>query len=72
MRCVICEGPAEQAPGAAVGMIAVRCPRCGEFEVSQLAEKALARWETYPRLQALRYAQTNALPGRRPSLHGVA
>ncbi|MCP3055860.1 hypothetical protein [Aurantimonas marianensis] len=71
MRCIICDGPAERGEAEAAHVAVVRCPRCGEFEVSDAASKVLAGWEPYARLQALRYAQTNAQPGRRPHLHGI-
>ena len=72
MRCIICDGPAERGEAEAARVAVVRCPRCGEFEISDAASKVLASYEPYARLQALRYAQTNALPGRMPNLHGIA
>ena len=72
MRCIICEGAAKRGEAEAAHVAMVRCPRCGEFEISDAASKVLASYEPYARLQALRYAQTNALPGRMPNLHGIA
>ncbi len=72
MRCIICDGAAERGEAETAHVAMVRCPRCGEFEVSDAARKALATFEPYARVQALRYAQTNALPGRMPNLHGIA
>ena len=71
MHCPVCGGNAEPIAEASADVIAVRCARCGPFEVSRVSSEPLERSAPEARLRALRDAQTFALPGRRPYLHGL-
>ncbi|MEF2070844.1 hypothetical protein [Consotaella aegiceratis] len=71
MHCIICGAPAEEIPTASADVISVHCSTCGDYDVSKASQSVLGDWELYERRQALRYAQTNAQPGRRPHLHGL-
>lgn len=71
MQCAICEGPAELVQTNTADAKAVHCGKCGDYLISGMAEEILSRKDPYARTQALRYAQTNAWPGRRPYVRGV-
>ncbi|SJZ70083.1 hypothetical protein SAMN05428963_102273 [Consotaella salsifontis] len=70
MQCFVCGGPADRIDSPA-DAISIRCPKCGEYDVSPLAQERLGQLTPYSRMQALRYAQTTAEPGRRPHLHAL-
>lgn len=72
MECPVCRQSADGAPSANADAKIVRCEACGTFDISVTAEAALSNLDEHHRIQALRYAQTNALAGRFPYIHGVA
>ncbi|KAB0681366.1 hypothetical protein [Aureimonas leprariae] len=71
MQCPVCGAPVEDRPAANANAKTISCEGCGTFDISNLAQTALTRMDNYHRLQALRYAQTNALAGRFPYIHGI-
>ncbi|MEF2550289.1 hypothetical protein VQ042_02810 [Aurantimonas sp. A2-1-M11] len=71
MKCPICEGPATLIEPEKPDQKAVHCDRCGEYRVSAEAADTLPKLTPHRRLQALRYAETLAPPGRRPFVAGL-
>lgn len=72
MECPVCKANAEEAPSMNADAKVVQCHACGPYDISATAEAVLSNLDEYHRIQALRYAQTNALAGRFPFIHGVA
>lgn len=71
MTCPICNSPARSITAITQGAVALSCPSCGDWEASPLANETLEGFPPHQRLQALRFAQTNAMMGRRPLIRGL-
>ena len=71
MTCPVCSGSTDEPHSLNADAKAIRCSTCGEFDVSETALAVLPQMDDYHRLQALRYAQTNALAGRHPYISGI-
>jgi hypothetical protein len=69
MDCPICGAAAEDVPNTIDGK-SIRCPSCGEYEISGTAYDtgALQKLEPEQRQAALAKAKRLAQPGKRPMI----
>ncbi len=68
MQCSVCGAEAENlTPGDFDGLI-VRCKRCGEYEVRDLALNELLRLDFNGRVAALEKAKSDTSPEGRPTI----
>ena len=72
MECPVCREMVHESSRLNAGASRVRCAACGIYDISDAAETMLSQLDDHHRIHALRYAQTNALAGRHPYIHGIA
>jgi hypothetical protein len=68
MQCQVCAAAAENITRPGFDGLAVRCPRCGDFEVADSALNRLLRCDADERATALEKAKRFAAPRTRPCI----
>jgi hypothetical protein len=71
MTCPICGAAAEDITSGVFDGLQVRCPRCGDFEVSGTVLERLLRQGYEERVEALEKARRLAPKGQRPIINSV-
>ena len=68
MQCSVCGAEAEDLSSGEFDGLAVRCKRCGEYQVADSALNAFLRLDYDARVAALDKARSSAGAGTRPTV----
>jgi hypothetical protein len=71
MQCPICGAPAKHLTETAEGL-AVDCPRCGAYQVTDSCLNAMLRLDLRGREQALEAARKSSAAGEVPIISSIA